>query len=116
MKKRAGEGKNALLALLSVGQVKLAIVTDDDIDISNPDEVDWAVALRVQADQDVIVIPGARGKHLDPSTKAWTLPKDSLPTAAKLGIDATVPEGVDRSRYERLEYTYKDAVRLTEYL
>ena len=116
VKKRAGEGKNALLALLSVGQVKLAIVTDDDIDISNPDEVDWAMALRVQADQDVIVIPGARGKHLDPSTKAWTLPKDSMPTAAKLGIDATIPDGVARSRYERLEYTYKNAVRLSEYL
>jgi 2,5-furandicarboxylate decarboxylase 1 len=115
VRKRAGEGKNALLALLSVGQVKLAIVTDDDIDIFNPDELDWAMAFRVQADQDVLVIPGARGKHLDPSVKSWTLPKNVMPTSAKLGIDATIPEGVSRSRYERLEYTFKN-VDLSEYL
>jgi 2,5-furandicarboxylate decarboxylase 1 len=115
VRKRAGEGKNALLALLSVGLVKLAIVTDDDIDIFNPDELDWALAFRVQADQDVLVIPGARGKHLDPSVKSWTLPKHVMPTSAKLGIDATIPEGVSRSRYERLEYTFKN-VRLADYL
>ena len=115
VKKRAGEGKNALLALLSVGQVKLAIVTDDDIDIFNPDELDWALALRVQADKDVLIIPGARGKHLDPSVRAWTLPKETLPTSAKMGIDATIPDGLERSRYEKLTYTYRD-VPLSEYL
>jgi 2,5-furandicarboxylate decarboxylase 1 len=116
IKKRPGEGKNALLALLSLGQVKLAIVTDDDIDIFDPDNLDWALAYRVQADQDVIIIPGCRGKHLDPSVKAWTFPKDSLPTSAKMGIDATIPEGIPRSRYELSEYTYRDAVRLLDYL
>jgi 2,5-furandicarboxylate decarboxylase 1 len=116
VKKRPGEGKNAVLALLSVGQVKLVIVTDDDIDIFNPDELDWALAFRVQADQDVITLSGGRGKHLDPSVKAWTLPRDSMPTTAKMGIDATIPEGVPRSRYERVQYTYRDAVQLSDYL
>jgi len=115
IKKRPGEGKNALLALLSVAEVKLAIVTDDDIDIGDPDELDWAMTFRVQADQDVLVVPGARGKHIDPSVRAGALGRGGLPTTAKLGIDATIPEGVPRAHYERLRYFLKDSVRLEDY-
>src|SRR3712207_7885003 len=46
-----GEGKNAVLALLPLSYVKWVIVTDDDIDIFDPDEVDWAITMRVQADR-----------------------------------------------------------------
>ena len=116
IKKRPGEGKNALLALLSVAEVKLAIVTDDDIDIYDPDDLDWAMTFRVQADHDVLIVPGARGKHIDPSVRAWSLGKGGLPTTAKLGIDATIPEGVPREQYERLRYFARDAVRLEDYL
>lgn len=106
IRKRPGEGKNAVLALLALSEVKLAIVTDDDIDIFNWDDVDWAMTYRVQADRDVTVISGARAKHVDPSLKSWLLPKGSLPTTAKLGIDATIPDGVPRSRYERPTYPF----------
>ena len=116
IKKRPGEGKNALLALLSVAEVKLAIVTDDDIDIYDPDELDWAMTFRVQADHDVLIVPGARGKHIDPSVRAWALGKGGLPVTAKLGIDATIPEGVPKEQYERIRYFAKDAVRLEDYL
>jgi len=116
IKKRPGEGKNALLALLSVAEVKLAIVTDDDIDIYDPDDLDWAMTFRVQADHDVLIIPGARGKHIDPSVRAWALGKGGLPTTAKLGIDATIPEGVPKEQYERLRYFARDSVRLEDYL
>ncbi|HEU4367036.1 MAG TPA: UbiD family decarboxylase [Methylomirabilota bacterium] len=116
IKKRPGEGKNALLALLSVAEVKLAIVTDDDIDIYDPDDLDWAMTFRVQADHDVLIVPGARGKHIDPSVRAWALGKGGLPTTAKLGIDATIPEGVPREQYERLRYFARDLVRLEDYL
>jgi 2,5-furandicarboxylate decarboxylase 1 len=74
------------------------------------------LTFRVQADKDVIIVSGGRGKHIDPSMKAWTFAKDALPTTAKLGIDATIPEGVPRKRYERLVYAYKDDVRLSDYL
>lgn len=116
IKKRPGEGKNALLALLSVAEVKLAIVTDEDIDIHNPDDLDWALTFRVQADRDVIIVQGARGKHIDPSIKAWELGKGGLPTTAKLGIDATIPEGVPKQFYKRIEYYGKNRVRLEDYL
>ena len=96
-------------------EVKLAIVTDDDIDIGNRDELDWAMTFRVQGDRDVLVVPGARGKHIDPSVRAGDLGKGGLPTTAKLGIDATIPEGVPRSQYERLRYFAKDAARIEDY-
>ena len=65
---------------------------------------------------DVLIIPGARGKHIDPSVRAWSLGKGGLPTTAKLGIDATIPEGVPKDQYERIRYFAKDAVRLEDYL
>lgn len=115
IRKRPGEGKNALLALLSVAEVKLAIVTDEDIDIFDPDMLDWALTLRVQADQDVVVIPGARGKHIDPSTRAGSLGKGGLPLTAKLGIDATIPEGVAKKSYQRMRHYGKGRVSLKDY-
>ena len=116
IKKRPGEGKNALLALLSVAEVKLAIVTDDDINIHDPDDLDWALTFRVQANRDVIIVEGARGKHVDPSVRAWELGKGGLPTTAKLGIDATIPEGIPKKFYRRLEYYGRDRVKLEDYL
>lgn len=115
IKKRPGEGKNALLALMSVAEVKLAIVTDEDINIHDPDQLDWAMTFRVQADKDVIIVSGARGKHVDPSIRAWELGKGGLPTTSKLGIDATIPEGIPRKFYRRLEYYPFDGARLEDY-
>jgi 2,5-furandicarboxylate decarboxylase 1 len=108
-------GKNALLALLSVAEVNLAIVTDDDIDINNPDDLDWAVTFRVQADRDLIVVQGARGKHIDPSIKSWELGKGGLPTTAKLGIDATIPEGVPKKLYRRIHVYGQDRAKPEDY-
>lgn len=116
IRKRPGEGKNALLALLSVSEVKLAIVTDEDINIHDPDDLDWALTFRVQADKDLVVVTGARGKHVDPSVRAWELGKGGLPTTAKLGIDATIPEGVPKRFYKRIQYFRRNAVKLEDYL
>jgi 2,5-furandicarboxylate decarboxylase 1 len=116
IRKRPGEGKNALLALLSVAEVKLAIVTDEDINIHDPDQLDWALTFRVQADEDVIVVSGARGKHVDPSVRAWELGKGKLPTTAKLGIDATIGEGIPTKFHRRLEYYRAKDLKLQDYL
>ncbi|MDP6483791.1 MAG: UbiD family decarboxylase [Nitrospinota bacterium] len=116
IKKRPGEGKNALLALMALHAVKLVIVTDDDVDITDWMGLERALAFRVQPDEDVIIVSGARGKHLDPTLRASQLPKGSLPTTSKMGIDATIPEGVDRSEYELLEYPFLDEVKLEDYL
>ena len=114
--KRPGEGKNALMALMSLHALKLVVVTDGDVELTDPMAVERAMAFRVQPDEDVIIVSGARGKHLDPTLKASRLPKGSLPTTSKMGIDATIPDDVDPAEYELLEYPFMDEVKLEDYL
>src|SRR4029077_17237000 len=77
-------------------------------------DVEWAIATRVQGDKDIIIIPGARAKPLDPSLPVT--PPGVVPTGAKVGIDATIPEGVPRERYERIAYAYAGRARIDDYL
>jgi 2,5-furandicarboxylate decarboxylase 1 len=114
IRKQAGEGKNALLAALSVMDLKHVVVVDDDIDVFNGEEVEWAIATRVQGDRDLIVIPGARAKPLDPSLPV--MPPGRVPTGAKVGIDATISEGIPHERYERISYAYADTAKIIDYV
>jgi 2,5-furandicarboxylate decarboxylase 1 len=114
IKKQAGEGKNALLAALTAMDMKHVVIVDDDIDVFNTTDVEWAIATRVQGDKDIVIIPGARAKPLDPSLPVT--PPGIVPTGAKVGIDATMPEGVPRERYERIAYAYADRARIDDYL
>jgi 2,5-furandicarboxylate decarboxylase 1 len=114
IRKQAGEGKNALLAALSVMDLKHVVVVDDDIDVFNPTDVEWAIATRAQADRDVFIIPGARAKPLDPSLSVT--PPGVVPTGAKVGIDATIGEGIPHERFERIAYAYADRAKIADYL
>jgi 2,5-furandicarboxylate decarboxylase 1 len=112
--KQAGEGKNALLAALTAQDIKHVVVVDDDIDVFDATDVEWAIATRVQGDKDVIIIPGARAKPLDPSLAVT--PPGVVPTGAKVGIDATIGEGIPRERFERIAYAYADRAKIGEYV
>ena len=114
IRKQAGEGKNALLAALSVMDLKHVVVVDEDIDVHNAMDVEWAIATRVQADRDVFIIPGARAKPLDPSLAV--MPPGVVPTGAKVGIDATIGEGIPHERFERIAYAYADKAKIDDYL
>jgi 2,5-furandicarboxylate decarboxylase 1 len=113
IKKQPGEAKNALLAALSVMDLKHVVVVDDDIDVNDPAEVEWAIATRVQGDKDIFVVPNARAKPLDPS-----LPQGAgvVPTGAKVGIDATIPDGIPKEHYERITYAYADTAKVDDYV
>jgi 2,5-furandicarboxylate decarboxylase 1 len=114
IKKQPGEAKNALLAALSVMDLKHVVVVDDDIDVFDPAEVEWAIATRVQGDRDVMIVSNARAKPLDPSLSPTT--PGVVPTGAKVGIDATIPEGVPPEAYERITYAYADSARIDDYV
>jgi 2,5-furandicarboxylate decarboxylase 1 len=90
------------------------VVVDEDIDVFNPTEVEWAIATRVQADRDVMIVTHARGKPLDPSL--LPTPPGIVPTTAKVGIDATISEGIPRERYERISYAYAERAKIADYL
>ena len=83
-KRREGEPKNVIMGAFGAHyDVKQVIVVDDDVDVHDPEQVEWAVATRFQADRDLVVVPGALGSVLDPSTDAGI--------SAKMGLDATRP-------------------------
>jgi 2,5-furandicarboxylate decarboxylase 1 len=113
IKKQPGEAKNALLAALSVMDLKHVVVVDDDIDVNDPTEVEWAIATRVQGDRDIMIVSNARAKPLDPS-----LPQGFgvVPTGAKVGIDATIPEGIPKEHYERITYAYAESAKIDDYV
>jgi len=91
-----GDGKNALLAAFAAHpSLKHAVVVDSDIDIYNVSDVEWAVATRFQASEDLIIIDNARGSTLDSSANQET----GLTT--KMGVDATRPLTKPREKFER---------------
>jgi 2,5-furandicarboxylate decarboxylase 1 len=114
IKKQAGEAKNAILAALSVMDLKHVVIVDDDIDVFNPMDVEWAIATRVQGDKDILIVTNARGKPLDPSLPPT--PPGVVPTTAKVGIDATIGEGIPKERYERIAYAYADTAKIADYV
>jgi len=89
-KQREEDGKNAILAALSAHHsLKHVIVVDDDINIFDPNDVEYAMATRVRGDRDVMIIPHVRGSSLDPCNAP-----DG--TTTKMGIDATKPLGEEK--------------------
>ena len=68
-KKREGEAKNVILCAFGAHyDIKQVVVVDTDVDVHDPAEIEWAIATRFQADRDLVVIEGAQGSPLDPST------------------------------------------------
>lgn len=98
-KTHEGQPKNIICGAFGAHyDVKQVIVVDDDVEVHDPQQVEWAVATRFQADRDLVVISGAQGSVLDPSTTlGMDLHEDSqIPThvagmSAKMGLDATRP-------------------------
>jgi len=104
-KRQEGEAKNIMLgAFAGHYDVKQVIVVDDDVDIHNPAEVEWAVATRFQADRDLVVVGEAQGSKLDPSTR------DGV--GAKMGLDATKPLSAPAMAFTRIRVPGEETVDL----
>ena len=82
-KKHTAQPKQAILAAFGNDlYLKYVVCFDTDIDIENGAQMTWALATRVQADRDIMILPGVLGTDLDMSA-----PEESVVT--KVGIDAT---------------------------
>lgn len=98
-KRREGEPKNVILGAFGGHyDVKHVVVVDDDVDVHDPQEVEWAIATRFQADRDLVVVGDAQGSPLDPSTTVRFIdshggkpPVHLQGMSAKMGLDATKP-------------------------
>ncbi|KQL48303.1 hypothetical protein AN963_00310 [Brevibacillus choshinensis] len=78
---RPGEGQKAVFAAFAhCNLIKQVTVVNDDINIDDPVDVEWAIAARMKADQDIFIIPRVR------TDRAEALVKEG--TVAKIGIIA----------------------------
>jgi 2,5-furandicarboxylate decarboxylase 1 len=100
------DGKKAIAAAFKGHKsLKHCVIVDDDIDIYDPNDVEWAVATRFQADKNIVILPNQRGSSLDPS---GDLTEGKKARTCKMGVDATIPAGKrDKSfvkeRYRKVE-------------
>jgi 2,5-furandicarboxylate decarboxylase 1 len=89
------EAKNIIMGAFGGHyDVKQVVVVDMDVDIDDPSEIEWAVATRFQADRDLVVVSGAQGSKLDPSSNEGV--------SAKMGIDATKPLSTEPMEFKRI--------------
>lgn len=80
----AGEARVAMLtAFATQDLIKHVIVVDDDIDALDPRQVEWAVATRMRAHQDLVLVEGMKSNPVDQMSIDRTI--------TKLGLDATRP-------------------------
>jgi 2,5-furandicarboxylate decarboxylase 1 len=97
-KQTQGDGKNVIMAALAAHpSLKHCVVVDEDVDIFDAEDIEYAIATRVKGDEDILVVPGARGSSLDPCAKP-----DG--TTTKVGVDATKP--LDKlGKFERVSFS-----------
>ena len=114
-KTHPGQAKQVIYAIFAHTILKRVIVVDEDIDVFDPLEVDWACTMRARA-EDYITSPETTGESLDPMTTPPNL-------ITKVGLDATVPlDGDKKGRIEVLRdlgparYPDLDKVNLEDYL
>ncbi|MEM2280986.1 MAG: UbiD family decarboxylase, partial [Candidatus Bathyarchaeia archaeon] len=91
-----GDAKNALLAAFAAHpSLKHAVVVDSDIDVYNLTDVEWAIATRFQAGEDLLLIENVRGSTLDSSANQET------GLTSKMGVDATRPLSKPKEKFEK---------------
>ncbi|NKB19060.1 MAG: UbiD family decarboxylase [Alphaproteobacteria bacterium] len=79
-----GEAQNAIAAAFGcLANVKNVFVVNDDIDIFDNDQMEWALATRFQPDRDLVVQGGMRTLPLDPSLYGARV-------GSKAGFDLTI--------------------------
>ena len=91
-----GFQRNAMMAAFgALKDLDMIIVVDDDIDIRDPIDVEYALATRFEASRDLILIPNARGHEYVRVSNGGI--------RTKTGIDATIPFE-DKARFARCSF------------
>ena len=119
-KTHEGQPKNVICAAFGAHyDIKQVIVVDDDVQVHEPQQVEWAVATRFQADRDLVVIHGAQGSVLDPSTTIGQDFGDGIAPpphlqglSAKMGLDATKPVVYHEHVFTKVRVPGEDEVDL----
>lgn len=89
------EVRQFMTMILSMdSRIKQIVVVDDDVDIYDMREVQWALATRFQADRDLLLLTGLKGYVIDHS-------KHADGSGSKIGLDAT-KKGGSPDQFEKI--------------
>jgi len=105
-KQNPEDGKKAIAAAFEGHKsLKHCVIVDDDINIYDPNDVEWAIATRFQADKNAVILPNQRGSSLDPS---GDLTEGKKARTCKMGLDATIPSGKTDKSFVKERYRKVD--------
>jgi len=100
------DGKKAIASAFEGHKsLKHCVIVDEDINIYDPHDVEWAIATRFQADKNAVILSNQPGSSLDPS---GDLTEGKKATTAKAGLDATAPLVTTGKGFKREEYKLVD--------
>ena len=108
-KHKKGDGKTAILASLGLNKdLKQVVIVDEDVNIFDLQEIEWAITTRSQASMDYTIVEGALGSSLEPS-------HDIRGVTDKVGIDATKPLEDNTGKFSRAIIPEYDNIDISKY-
>lgn len=103
-KRHEGEAWNVISSVLGgIYQTKYCYVFDEDINVFDQSDVQWAFETRMQPHKNAHIFPVMVGAPLDPSAP---IPRHT----SKMGFDCTIPLNADRSKFEKVRVPGSDKV------
>ncbi|MBT0159628.1 UbiD family decarboxylase [Candidatus Bathyarchaeota archaeon A05DMB-2] len=105
-KRNPDDGRKAIEAAFEGHKsLKHCVVVDDDVNIYDSNDVEWAIATRFQADKNTVILSNQPGSSLDPS---GDLTEGKKATTSKAGLDATIPltatgKGFKKEGYRKVD-------------
>ena len=108
-KHRQGDAKTAILAALGLNKdLKQVVIVDEDVNIFDLQDIEWAITTRSHASLDYVIVEGALGSSLEPS-------HDLRGITDKVGIDATKPLGDKDQKFHRAIIPGYDKIEIKRY-
>jgi 2,5-furandicarboxylate decarboxylase 1 len=109
VKKNPDDGKKAIASAFEGHKsLKHCVVVDENINIYDPHDVEWAIATRFQADKNTVILSSQPGSSLDPS---GDLSEGKKATTAKAGLDATTPASTTGKGFKKEQYRKIDPAK-----
>jgi UbiD family decarboxylase len=107
-KRQEVDGRKAIeAAFRGHTSLKHVLIVDEDIDLTDPMDVEWAFATRFQGDRGLVIKAGETGSSLDPSADPETR------KTTKVGFDATKPLEVKGKDFNKAKFPEVDWRKFT---
>ncbi|MFH1587648.1 MAG: UbiD family decarboxylase [Candidatus Diapherotrites archaeon] len=113
-KKNADDGKKAIeAAYKGHSSLKHVLVIDEDIDIYDRDQLEWAIATRFQANNDAVIEEYLKGSSVDPS--GTKIEGSDRQKTTRVGMDATIPADRENKDFARPYIPGEEKIKLEDY-